>query len=87
MRDSSASEAKGRGRVGRDVDNAIADERTAIDDDDGDAAPIAEVGDIKMRAERQRAVSADQAAKSWVMVIGGLADPPGLRLRNHKKKS
>ena len=87
MRDSRAPEAKRYGGVRRNVDNAIADEWPAINDDDGDAAAVAEIGDVKMRAERQGAMGGDHAAISGVMILGRLTDPAGLSLRNHKKNS
>jgi hypothetical protein len=85
--DPRAPKAEHVGCAGRDIDDAIANEGSAIDHDNRDAAPVAEVGDKQMCAKRQGAVGGGQAAMPGVSIVRRQADRARLRLRSHKKEN
>ena len=73
MRDAGLAHAEHVGGDGRNVDDAAADERPAIDDGDDRAAAVVEIGDPHVRAEGQRAMRGDQAAVMRIVIVGRLA--------------
>jgi hypothetical protein len=55
-------------RIRRNIDDAISNERPAIDHDDGRLPPVAQICDLEMCAERIRAMRCDEAAIVRVMI-------------------
>ena len=86
MRHAGLAHAERVGGDSRNVDDAAADERPAIDDGDDRAAAVVEIDDPHVRAERQRAMRGDQAAVMRVAVVGRLAVFVGLAWRPERRE-
>ena len=55
---------------GRDIDDAPADERPAIDDPDDRAPAVIEIEHFHPGSKRESFVGCDQPAVMWILIIG-----------------